>query len=129
MAFASAAKHRMLDHLVGNTASGATIDRISLHTGDPGTTGANEVTGGSYAKVTIDATDFDAAGATTAGEIELNADQTFAGPASGTASHIGFWASSGTAFYAGGAITTGDTAFNAAGEFIVKAGTTLDLNA
>jgi len=36
------------------TAYFAAIDKVSLHTGDPGTTGANEISGGSpaYARIT-----------------------------------------------------------------------------
>src|SRR5690606_9777613 len=32
-------------------ATAGTVTHLSLHTGDPGTTGANEVTGGTYARV------------------------------------------------------------------------------
>lgn len=63
---------------------GLTFTQASLHTGYPGTTGANEVTGGTYARknITMNA----AAGGTRA----LNAAVTFDVPAS-TIRFIGFW--------------------------------------
>ena len=45
MSFTNAAKNAMLDAL--------DIAEMSLHTGFPGTTGANEVTGGSYARLPV----------------------------------------------------------------------------
>ena len=102
------------------------ITHISLHSASPSTTGANEVTGGSpaYARVAVTASDWDAVAT---GAFLLSEDTPFNGPASGTASHIGLWGS-GPTFYGGGAIT-GDTAFNAEGAFILKAGTSVNLNA
>ncbi|GIU80191.1 MAG: hypothetical protein KatS3mg005_3429 [Bryobacteraceae bacterium] len=46
MAASSDAKNLMLDALL----QGATLN-VSLHTADPGVTGANEVAGGSYSRV------------------------------------------------------------------------------
>jgi len=102
------------------------ITHISLHSSSPSTTGANEVTGGdpAYARVAVTATDWTAVDA---GAFELDADQPFSGPASGNCTHFGIWGS-GPTFYGGGAIT-GDTTFNAEGDFILKAGTSIDLNA
>lgn len=92
---------------------------LSLHNGDPGTTGANEITGGGYTR--------QPAGwaATVNGEAAVSADVAFIGPAGQTVTHLGVWsAASGGAFRAGAALT-GDGALNAAGEYLIKTGTKL----
>lgn len=67
-------------------------DYISLHVGDPGTTGDNEVTGGSYARQPL------TWGAASAGAVTASA-VAFAVPAATTIAYIGFWtASSGGTF-------------------------------
>ncbi len=96
MALSNGAKHVMLDAL------GAVAVYASLHTGDPGTTGASEVTGGSpaYARKAI------TWNAAASGNLDNNANPTFDVPASTTVTHFGLWsASSGGTFYAGGDIT------------------------
>ena len=112
-------KHIMLDHLAGE------ITDISLHSDDPGSTGANEITGGdpAYARVSVTGADWDAAAA---GAVELNNDKEFDGPADQSVSHFGIWA--GTDFLGGGGLT-GDLAFNAEGDYVLQAGTSFDLNA
>lgn len=78
MAMSSYFKNLILDtHLSGVT--------VSLHTADPGDTGANEVTGGSYAKQAV-AFNAASAGATTNTSVEEYPDM----PAV-TVSHLGFW--------------------------------------
>jgi hypothetical protein len=122
MPYTTDAKNKML------TALRADIDAISIHTADPSTTGANEVTGGSpaYARVAVTTADWGAASATTAGAVLLNNDKAFNGPAAANALFYGLW--DDTVFLGGGAIT-GDTVFNAEGDFTLKAGTLFDLNA
>lgn len=69
---------------------------ISLHTASPGTTGANEVTGGSYARV---ATSWGSisGGSVTGSQVTINV------PASTTIAYWGLWnASSGGNYYDGG---------------------------
>lgn len=119
MGFTDAAKNGMLD---GNPVRQRVTD-ASLHTADPGVTGANEVTGGGYARVAVGLVDLDAAAT---GSVALNNDKAFVGPASGACGFCGFW--DGTTFLGGGA-NTGDTTFNAAGAYNLKTGTTLHLNA
>ena len=65
------------------TAYGSNSTFISLHTASPGTTGTNEATGGSYARV---ATTWGAAsaGAITGSQVTINA-------AAGTYTHVGLW--------------------------------------
>jgi hypothetical protein len=116
MPYTTYAKNFML------TALRADITEISLHTGDPSTTGANEVTGGGYTRASVTTADFAAAAS---GEVTLADDIAFVGPASGNCTHFGLW--DGTDFVGGGAIT-GDTTFNAEGDFNLLAATKFDLN-
>lgn len=100
------------------------IAEISLHTADPSTTGANEVTGGSpaYARAAVTAVDF---AAVSAGAFTLAADISFSGPASGACTHVGIWDG---ANFLGGAAITGDQAFNAEGAYVLQAATEFNLN-
>jgi hypothetical protein len=86
---------------------------VSLHTGDPGDTGANEATTGGYTRVvqTFAAASTDGSGVTT---IDSNADitlGTFTGAA--TFTYMGIWdaASSGN-FLAGGLLSSSRTVAN-----------------
>lgn len=78
-------KNAMLDAL--------DIASLSLHTGFPGTTGANEVTGGSYARVAVT---FSAAALS---QRNLTAAAAVSVPA-GTIRWAGLWAADGTTFQA-----------------------------
>jgi len=103
MALSNTQKHAMLDTLDGKY--------ISLHTGDPSTTGANEVTGGSYAR------QLEALAAASGGsKTNSGAAIDFTGMPTATVTHFGVWdASSGGNFLWGGAliasksVTSGDT--------------------
>ena len=95
---------------------------ISLHTADPGTTGASEYAGAGYARAAAVVADWDAPAA---GVVALNNDKDFTGVAADPVTHFGVWA--GATFVAGTAIA-GDTTFNAAGEFTLKSGSSFDLN-
>lgn len=76
----------------------ATGTWVSAHTGDPGTTGASEVTGGAYGRVQT-TWGSSAAGATTGTEVALNI------PAGTDVTHWGVWsASSGGTFREGFAL-------------------------
>lgn len=90
MPFKNDGKHRMLNHLAGNAATGAPITHASLHTGFPAT-GANEVTGGTpaYARkaITFEA----AAGTELAGSIDVTAAPVFDVPAGTTVAAVGYW--------------------------------------
>ena len=111
-AFVAAAKNTMLDSL--------TVAYASLHTGDPSTTGANEVTGGSPAYARIEAT----INAAAAGSRALNADATFDVPAC-TVMHVGYWSAlTGGTFHGSDPVT--NEIFAAQGEYkVLAAGTTL----
>lgn len=79
--FMTTAKNSMLTHISG------LIDDVSLHSADPGTTGTNELIGGSpaYARKTPT---WDTAAS---GEMALDADIEFDIPASSTVAWVGFW--------------------------------------
>ena len=119
MAYTTDAKNFML------TALRAEITAISIHTGDPGLTGLNEVVGGSYARAAVTTADWNAASADAAGEVRLNNDKAFVANSGESATYFGLWA--GTTFLGGGAIS-GDTVFNSNGDFTLKLGTKFDLN-
>lgn len=74
---------------------------ISLHTGDPGTTGANEVTGGSYARQRP------AFNAAASGSVKNTSAVNFTLMPTATVTYIGVWtASSGGTFMIGGALSS-----------------------
>ena len=79
-------------------------DRISLHTADPGTTGASEATGGSpaYARKQTTWTGGTADGSVVGSEVTIDV------PA-GTYTHFGVWNVDGTTFVGGGALSSSVT--------------------
>ena len=94
--FTAAAKNLMLDQL------GAAIGFVSLHTADPGTTGASEVAGGTpaYARKAV-------TWAAAANSSKAASNQpTFDVPPSTTAAFLGYWsAATGGTFYGSADIT------------------------
>ena len=107
----------MLDHL------GTLVVYASLHTASPGSTGTNEVTGGTpaYARkaLTWDSAD--------AGSMALTNTPTFDVPAATTVSHLGLWSAVTAGTYYG-YIDVTDEVFAAQGTYQVTSGT-VDLNA
>ena len=85
-----------------------TVIGISLHTADPGSTGANEVSGGAYARATLNPLDANWAGAIDGRSSNLVV-VTFPAPTGadwGTATHFGIWdAGAGGNFYIGAPLT------------------------
>lgn len=84
---------------------------LSLHTGDPGTTGTNAATSARQAI---------AWGSPSNGVVSITTAENFTGgAASGPCTHFGIWSAvSGGTFYGGGPLT-GDQTFNASGEYTV----------
>lgn len=108
MAFSTTARNQALD--------GITVDRVSLHSGDPGTTGANYIAAGGKQAATFNAA--------ASGERLLNSDVAFSGLGAAQAvTHFGVWLNAGDVFKCGAALT-GDQAANAAGEYTLKGTTT-----
>ena len=108
MAFSVVARNQALD--------GITVDRVSLHSGDPGTTGANYISAGGKQAATFNAA--------ASGERLLNADVAFTGLGAGASvTHFGVWLAAGDVYKAGSSLT-GDVTANAAGEYTLKGTTT-----
>jgi len=111
MGFAAIARNQALD--------GILVDRVALHSGDPGTNGANYISAGGKQAAT-----FDAGGTQAAGERRLTGDIAFTGmTALQTVTHFGVWLAAGDVYKCGAALT-GDQAANAAGEYTLKVTTT-----
>jgi hypothetical protein len=89
------------------------INQVSLHSADPGTTGASELTGGSpaYAKKVPSWT------AASAGASNLSASLTFDVASGSTVAFYGLWKTG--VFYAGGAVTGGGT-YSSQGTFVLS---------
>lgn len=105
MALSTAGKNVMLDGLR------AVAAYASLHTADPGGSGASEVAGGSYARQSH------TWNAAASGSLDDSNQPVFDIPGSTTVSHFGLWsASSGGTFYAGGTLSASET-FGAAGTY------------
>lgn len=102
-----------------NTALGDSVDAvwvvgtwISLHTASPATTGANEVTGGAYARVQT--TKQGISGASEAGsQVTINV------PASTTITHFGIWTASTAGTYLGGAALPNSETYTGAGTYLL----------
>lgn len=106
MAWPVGTKNSTIDHIasLGNW--------ISLHTGDPGTTGANEASGGSYERRQTTWSPSSSAMAT-------GSAVSFTGLPAGAYTHFGVWsAASGGTFRYGFALSPGAT-LNATGGFNV----------
>lgn len=90
---------------------------VSLHTADPGTTGASEVSGGSYARVAVAWNAASGGSVANSGALSLNL------PASTTAAYFGIWSAAtlGT-YYIGGALNPSVTTGSSAGTVTVAAG-------
>lgn len=89
--------NKILDKAFRNVDFTIATLRASLHTADPGTTGASEATGGSYAR---QAPGF---GAAAANLVENAANVDYAGMPAATITHVGYWdAASAGNFLCGG---------------------------
>lgn len=105
MAFSTYLAGKVIDHLLRNQAyTPPTTVYVSLHTGDPGSNGASEATGGSYARqaVTLDAASSKAS--------QNGGAVSFTGMPAATITHVGLWdaASSGN-FLMGGSLSASKT--------------------
>ncbi len=110
MSISNYAELKILDAVFNATAFSVATPYISLHTADPGETGASEVTGGSYVR---QAGSFTAAAA---GALDNDATIDFTSMPAVTVTHVGIWdASSAGNFLWGGVlgaskvVNSGDT--------------------
>lgn len=97
MPFTEAARNIFLDKMFRNTGDGH-VNTVSLHTGDPGTTGANEVVGTGYARKSISMT--------TGGSSSTVASwENASGTSWGTITHVGLWYSTGPVYLGSAALS------------------------
>lgn len=94
-----------------NTIKGAATF-ISLHTGNPGTTGANEVAGGSYIRV---ATTWGtiSGGSMTGTQVSINV------PAGTTITNWGLWSASSAGNYFDGGALPSNVLYSSAGTYLI----------
>lgn len=104
MALTAAAKNVMLDALA------AVATRISIHTADPAGTGANEVTGGTYARQAV------TWNAAAAGNLDSSNQPVFDIPAGTTITHFGIHNTAGTVYYGDNALSASEV-FGSAGTY------------
>jgi hypothetical protein len=97
------------DAITGITAAATWI---SLHTASPATTGANEVSGGAYARVQ---TTWGAAAASAS----LGTQVTINVPASTTITHFGIWSAASAGTYHGGAALPAPETYGGAGTYLL----------
>lgn len=110
MAASTAAKNSMLDAL--------TLDRVRLHSGDPGAAG----TSNTIAAFGLTAATFAAA---SSGERLLSGDVAFTGgSAAQSVTWFSVWTNAGTVYQWSAQITSGDVTANASGEYTLKGTTT-----
>jgi hypothetical protein len=110
MPFATTAKNLALDAI--------TVDRIRLHSGNPGSAGTDNALGAGLSAATFNAA--------SSAERALASGVTVTGLAANqSVTHFSIWLNSGTVFRGGFAITSGDTQANSAGEFTLATGTKL----
>lgn len=92
---------------------------LSLHTASPGSGGANECSGGGYARQAV-TFNVDADG-----DLTISATESFTGTPSSAATHVGLQSASSGGTFRGGYALTGDQTFNAAGQYDVTGVTIL----
>jgi hypothetical protein len=106
-------KHAALDALR------AAVTHLSLHNGDPSTTGANEITGGSpaYARKAV------AGGsAASGGSVTISTNITFDVPAGTTVSYVGMWSAITNGTYYGH-FDIADEVYAGQGTYVLTTGT------
>lgn len=120
MPYSTALKNALLNTLRNVSYAEAAV-WVSLHTADPGDTGANEVSGGSYARIAVT---FNAAAA---GSMDSSSTPVINVPAGTTITHLGLWDAETVGNWLGSSDIT-DEVFGGAGTYTVD-DLDLDLNA
>jgi len=114
---------KILDKVLRGVDFSVSTVYVSLHTADPGVTGANEISGGSYARQQVNHAGWNAAADATEGsECTSVSSLTYTNLNACTITHVGLWdALSGGNFLMGGA-TIQDSVVGGGGNFILTAG-------
>lgn len=116
MSISNYLEQAILNAVFNNTSLAIATPFVSLHTADPGETGANEVTGGSYARQS------GSFGAASGGAISSDAGVSFTGMPAATITHVGVWdASTAGNFLWGGALAASKTT-NSGDTFTIATG-------
>lgn len=102
--------------LRGVAYAGVAAPYMSLHSADPGETGANEIAGGSYARKTV------AFNAAVVGHTDNAADLTWADMPAVTLTHVGIWDAASAGNYLYSAILSSPKVIAAGDTFKVAAG-------
>src|SRR4051812_9021261 len=85
--------------LIGTLLPDWTPVKVSLHTAEPGISGANEVTGGSYVRAQVDTDKWTAPVGIGAGSASYNVeDIAYVSMPETTVTHFGIWSNDGTVF-------------------------------
>lgn len=113
MPYTTTAKNRMLEALRAPTTGIATA---SLHSADPGATGASEISGGTpaYARKAVA---FNAAAGAVIGQ--TTSDPVFDVPAGATVAFVGYWSGEGTPVFLASDAVTSET-FGAQGTYTLQ---------
>lgn len=108
--------------LIGVPYADLTPVKVSLHTAEPGVTGANEVTGGSYARVQVDTDKWTDPVGIGAGSASFNTeDLVYTSMPATTVTHVGLWSNDGTVFIMSVALDSGQ-AVSVSATFKILAG-------
>lgn len=91
----------------------AVLGFASIHTANPEPSGANEVTGGGYARQAVTWNPATGAISTASGTLA------FSGPAGGAAQYLGLWSAVTSGTFRGSTPLVGDQTFNSEGEYNV----------
>ncbi len=89
---------------------------VSLHTADPSTNGANEVTGGSYSRESA------AWGSPSNGAVSNGSSIVFDVPGSTTITHLGYWSASTSGTFYGSRALDANQTYATAGTYTISAG-------
>ncbi len=85
--------------LIGTSLPDWTPVKVSLHTAEPGISGLNEVTGGSYARKTVNTDKWTAPVAIGSGSASYNVeDLAFTSMPAAVVTHAGIWSNDGSVF-------------------------------
>lgn len=115
MSFGNYLENKVLDKILKNTDFTVAPVYVSLHTADPGETGASELAGGSYARQQVAAAGWDAGAS---GATQNNGIVDFTGMPICTITHGGLWdAPTGGNFLWGGALAASKSIANAGDTF------------
>ena len=115
MSFADDVRNAMLE-LLDETSGTFPITHISLHTADPGVSGANEVVGGSYARQSV-------TWAAASGGVKSNSAQlVFQVPSGTTITHVGGWDASTSGNFRGGGPLAQSQVFATSGSYTIEVG-------